>query len=298
VSEGAPTGIATDPHASRLAAAIWRYRWLAALIWIGTVVAAGVYVATAAKVYRVQAVLAPSTPSDMTGSLGALAGFAGLAGLAGVRSPGETDVNVAIATLMGRQFTEDFVRAESLLPVLFSDRWDSVDNVWRGKPPSLSDAYRLFEKGGLRKILQDKRTGLITVQIHFRDGAVAARLLERMIARVNRQLRSRAITEAEASVAILNKELTSTTAVEMKQAIYGLIEGQLKLSTLARVREDYALRVIDPPVVPDANEYVAPRRAVILASAVVIGFCLSIAAVLFLSLLAGVYSSLRHRNDA
>ena len=276
-----------------MSSAIWRYRWLAAFLWLGTVVIAAAYVATTPKVYRVQAVLAPATPNDLTGDLGALAGFAGLAGLAGVRSPGETDVNVAIATLMGRKFTEDFVKAEALLPVLFADRWDSANGAWRGTPPSLSDAYRLFDKGGLRKLLQDKRTGLITIQIHFRDGAVAARLLQRMIARVNQQLRSRAIQEADASVAILNKEVAATSAVEMKQAIYGLIEGQLKLSTLARVREDYALRVIDPPVIPDANDYVAPRRAMILASAVVIGFCLSITAVLLLSLLSGLSSSLR-----
>lgn len=298
MSERRETGVAADPYASRLVAAIWRYRWFAAALWLGTVAAAAAYVATTPKVYRVQAVLAPSTPSDLTGGLGALAGFASLAGLGGVRSPGETDVNVAIATLMGRQFTEDFVRAETLLPVLFSDRWDSANGAWRGTPPSLSDAYRLFEKGGLRKILQDKRTGLITIQIHFRDGAVAAQLLQRMIATVNQQLRSRAILEAEASVAILNKELAATSAVEMKQAIYGLIEGQLKLSTLARVREDYALRVIDPPVVPDANDYVAPRRALILASAVVIGFCLSIAAVLLISLLSSLQLSFRRQSGA
>jgi uncharacterized protein involved in exopolysaccharide biosynthesis len=39
---------------------------------------------------------------------------------------------------------------------------------------------------------------------------------------------------------------------------------------LANVREEYAFRVVDPASVPDADKYVWPRRALILALGLVV----------------------------
>jgi uncharacterized protein involved in exopolysaccharide biosynthesis len=82
-------------------------------------------------------------------------------------------------------------------------------------------------------------------------------------------LRQRAIDEAQASIDFLNAELTETSVVELRQALYRLLENQIKTVMFAKVRDQYAFKVIDPAVAPDADDVVRPRkRAMILLGAV------------------------------
>jgi hypothetical protein len=75
------------------------------------------------------------------------------------------------------------------------------------------------------------------------------------------RLRERAIDEANRSIAFLSAESDKTSKVILKEAIGRLTEEQVKTVMLAKVREEYALKVIDPALVPEPDEIVRPRRA-------------------------------------
>ena len=45
---------------------------------------------------------------------------------------------------------------------------------------------------------------------------------------------------------------------------------------LARARDQYSFRVIDPAVVPDADQFVAPNRALIIFLGALAGFLLGV----------------------
>jgi len=85
-------------------------------------------------------------------------------------------------------------------------------------------------------------------------------------------MRRRAIEEAETSLRYLNRELEKAKSVEVQQAIYRLIETQVKKIMLANVREEYAMRVIDPAFVPDPDEFDHPKLLSSLMAGGLVGF--------------------------
>ena len=64
----------------------------------------------------------------------------------------------------------------------------------------------------------------------------------------------------------------------MQNVFYQLIEEQTKTLMLAEVKDEYAFKVIDPPVVPE--EKVGPKRALICILSILLGGMLGVAIVL------------------
>jgi uncharacterized protein involved in exopolysaccharide biosynthesis len=87
----------------------------------------------------------------------------------------------------------------------------------------------------------------------------------------NKLIRERALREAQQSIIQLEHELANTDMLDVKQVIYRLMENQLSTSTLANAREDYAFRIIDPAVAPEADDYVRPKRLLIIALSCLLG---------------------------
>jgi len=225
------------------------------------------YALLATPIYRAEILLSPVT-KEKVGGLGALAGqFGGLASLAGIElgSRGGS-VEEAIATLKSREFTNNFIKDEKLMPVLFENKWDKNNNQWINiaEPPTFWDAYKKFNL--MRAINQDKKTGLIKLTIDWSDPVLAAEWADKLVARVNSKLRQEAIRSSEKSIKYLEAELQKTSVIEVKESIYGLIEAQTKTKMLANTQEEYAFRVLDRAVVPE--EKIKPRRVLI----VLIGF--------------------------
>ncbi len=86
-----------------------------------------------------------------------------------------------------------------------------------------------------------------------------------------------AIRNAAESIEYLNKELAKTTVVELRQAIYRVIEDQVKQSMLANVQREYAFRFIDRAIAPEKR--FSPRRAVMTVFGALIGLAAAFAAV-------------------
>src|SRR3569623_1512800 len=175
---------------------LWRmlisYKWLILGSTLITTAIATAIVFYLPPTYRAEVTLAPVTP-DESGRLSALAGE--LAGIV-IGSSGASSADKAIAVLKSRAFTDAFIKDEQLLPVLFSDMWDPQKQTWLVKDqkdaPTLRRAYQVFD-GNIRTISQDKKTGLITLAIEWKDPEEAARWANLLVERLNLHERQVAI---------------------------------------------------------------------------------------------------------
>ena len=122
----------------------------------------------------------------------------------------------------------------------------------------------------------------MTLTILWRDREQAAKWANLLVERVNRDLRQRAIAESEASIAYLNSELAKTSAVELRQSLFRLFENQTKTIMFARVRAQYAFKVIDPAFVPDADKFVRPKRLAMILIGALAGVMAGLVLVAFL----------------
>ena len=75
-----------------------------------------------------------------------------------------------------------------------------------------------------------------------------------MVKQLNEQLRERAITDSQKKVGYLEQELAKTTLQDMRAVLYSLLESEKQRAMLANVKEDFALEVLDPAVIPKFSE--------------------------------------------
>jgi uncharacterized protein involved in exopolysaccharide biosynthesis len=233
------------------------------------------------RVYAVQALLIPASTSDGEQGLAAMANrLDTLTTLAGVSFRGKDSADEAIALLTSRAFTEEFIEEENLLPRLFYRQWDGSSHSWKRsyflRTPTLWRAYRKFNER-IRTVTQDRRSGLVAIRIDWIDPEEGAHWANSLVARVNERMRQRSIQEADQMIKQLQDELSRTDVVELRAAMFRLIENQVKQRALARVRSQYAFRIIDPAAPGDLSDPARPLRSVLTLLGAVVGLLIGCA---------------------
>jgi uncharacterized protein involved in exopolysaccharide biosynthesis len=253
-------------------------RWAVLVCVVLTTVIFSLVAFLTRPVYRVTAVMASAEQErgDNVVGLGSssLASLATGLGLGGIH---QTATEEALAVLGSREFTERFITDEKLLPQLFPKKWNPATHDWKEKddPPTLAEGYKYFT-GKVMSISQTRTSELITIQIEWHNPQEAAAWANELVRRLNDEMRSRAITKADASLRFLEKQLQQTTSVEIRDALGSLIETQLKQRMIAEVTQDYSLRFIAPPIGSDGEKPVWPKKALLLALGPIAGFLVGI----------------------
>jgi uncharacterized protein involved in exopolysaccharide biosynthesis len=237
------------------------------------------------EIYRAEVLLAPAD-QDKAGGLAGLAGqFGGLASLAGIDiggGGGKTEETLAV--LQSRSFINAFIIDNELMPILFEDSWDPVTKKWKvddpEKLPTMWDAYKMFSQNVL-SVSTDKTNGLITLAIEWKDPELAAEWANTLVDRVNAHQKRLANEEAKKSIAYLENQLRETSVVEMRQSIFNLIEAQTKNIMLANVRDEFAVKTIDPAVPPE--ERIKPKRKLMVILGFMVGLMLGVFLAFFIS---------------
>jgi hypothetical protein len=67
----------------------------------------------------------------------------------------------------------------------------------------------------------------------------------------NDDLRDQAIEESERDISYLSDQVVKTNVLQLRDAIYSLMENEIKEEMLARGSEQYALKVVDPAIPPE-----------------------------------------------
>lgn len=265
---------------------LWRGKWLIVGVTFVCSAIAVTYALLAEPVFRSEALVQVRDDSKAGGGLGALASqFGGLADFAGVSlGGGGKDRAVVLATLQSRVLIQQFILDENLMPKLFPAHWNEAEKNWRvsdpKKIPTLMDAYTVFKKSLLR-VGDDKKTGLITIAIEWRDPKEAAQWITSLISRTNAFLRNKAISEGERNLSYLQQQAKEASVVTVQQSMFGLIEVEIKKLMVAKGGDEYALKTIDPAQAP--TKRIRPRRAQISVIGALLGGFLGIVLVLILN---------------
>ena len=273
---------------SELIETLWARRlWIAGGTTLVALLAAGAAFLMN-PTYRASTVLvaADSDRSSLGGALGsALGSLGGLAALAdiGIGSTGAA-TEEALAVLRSRQFADEFIADRRLIPIIYAPNWDSDARRWKVQPgdqPTAAKAFKFFDRK-IRSVTQDKKTGLVTLQIDWKDPKLAAAWANELVQRLNVEMKRRALAQADASIGYLEKELASTNVLESRSAINRLIETQINRRMVANVSEQFAFRVVDRAVPADFDDMVRPKKLVMILSGGCLGLLMSSVLVLLM----------------
>ncbi len=257
---------------------IWEGRWLVLGVTLLFAAAGTAYALLATPWYRAEVLL---MPAEKNPAEALAAQFGGLASLMGINLGGGSDDAEALAVLKSKGFARAFIEDQNLLVVLLADDWDPVAKQWKGRKadwPDVRDGVRYFEKK-VRRVSEDRRTGLVTLSIEWVDPEVAASWANLMATRVNDQMRQRALASAKSNIDYLHAEIEETNLVTLQQAIGRLLELELQKFMFAKGNHEFSYRVVDKAQIPKRRS--KPLRALILASSVIFGGLVSIAILLF-----------------
>lgn len=233
-------------------------KWLVLALVAGFTIVGMVAGLVVAKKYEAEVVLTPASDEGGVGRLGALGALAsqysGLASLAGFSFSGSSKKEEAVAVLQSDLVTRKYIQENHLLPVLYPKLWDPATKSWTTedpeKVPTLWKASQLFKKR-VRTVVNDSKSGLITLTIRWTDPVLAAQWANDLVKLTNEYLRDKTIREAERNIIYLNEQASKTNIVGAQQAIYALLQEEMNKEMLARGRIEYALKVIDPAAVPE-----------------------------------------------
>ena len=249
-----------------------------------------VYALYAPEVFKAETLLAPAQ-EEKSGASSALGQFGGLAAMAGISIPADSNVEQVVATLNSRKFLRSFIQEKKLAPILFEEIWDPKNQTWlvESAEDETSEQKAIESFKACLFLDEDKKSGLITLSISWKDPEVAAQWANDLVKQLNEQLRQKAITDSKKRVGYLEQELAKTTLQDMRAVLYNLLESEKQKAMLANVNEDFALEVIDPAVAPETRE--KPKRKLIVALGGVCGGFLGIFAVFFAQFLKKLKSS-------
>lgn len=220
--------------------------------------------------------------------------YSGVASLAGIRlSGGKADkADEMIELIKSRGFLEHLISFDHVLPSImipkvkkdgavdFSSRsYNSNEKTWRkGTKPTALEAHEIYIRD-LLKIWRDKDTGFINIQITHISPKFSYELLSLVISQSNEIMRLRDLEDASNSLSFLTKEIQNTSIIEMRNSISSLLQSQLETKMVANIREDYILRTIEPPFIPEKKS--APSRLIFVVLTSIIGFSMALLFVFF-----------------
>lgn len=210
------------------------------------------------KEYKATTVLLPVMEDAQGSRLGSISGLAseygGLASLAGISLPEQGMKEEGVAVLQSQLLTRRYIAENNLLPIIYAPRWDARTKSWKTSDPKKIPtpwlAYFYF-KNNIMAVVDDKKTGMIEMTIEWRDPQLAAQWANGLVAMTNSYMRNKAVDEAQRNIQYLQSMVSKTNVVQEQQVIYGLMEEQIEKEMVARDREEYALKVIDPAFPPE-----------------------------------------------
>ncbi len=220
----------------------------------------------------------PIGGSSLLGKLGDLGSFAGLS------LGSDTRKSEAVAILGSRAFTYEFIKDENIMPVLFAKRWDAAGKKWNvdnpADVPTIDEAYRYFQKK-VCSVDEDKKSGVITLKIRWKDRELAADWANKLVKRLNARMKDDAIGEAQRSIDYLKSELSRVSDLQMRESVYKLMENRLQAVMAVSVRDDFAFKVVDPAFPADLKDYAQPQWILM----IVMGFVSGLFGGIFIALL-------------
>jgi uncharacterized protein involved in exopolysaccharide biosynthesis len=150
--------------------------------------------------------------------------------------------------------------------------------------PDMWDGIRALD--AKVKIEYNLKEDIITIAVNFRDPDMAARIANYYIITLNDYMSSEARRTANINKEYLEKQLRVTNDNIIQQKIYNLIADKIETTMMAEVKENFAFKVLDPPMAPDMKS--KPKRGLMVITAFIMSLFLGVFVVLFREYLKNV----------
>ncbi|MBU4036340.1 MAG: hypothetical protein KKA35_07920 [Proteobacteria bacterium] len=230
------------------------------------------------NIYRSEATLTlrAEDNSNSINGLSALGGIGGIvAGQFGIG--GNEGLEKLKITLNSREITKRVVGKYNLMPPLFEDEWDSDTMKWidEENKPTLQDTYKLI-LDKLLSITIDKDSSTIKVSFEHEDPDFSKTMVGYYITELSSMLRDEVLLDAGEKKKFFEQQLDAITDSLLREKIYALLAKEIERETFAKAQQYYGFLLIDPPVTPDLDKKVKPKRSVICILSVSLAFFFSL----------------------
>ena len=240
------------------------------------------------NIYRSEAIIVPRQNENATSSspLSALRGLGGITdenvGLVGGGSAEKFEI-----VLKSRDLSARVVERYKLRPRLFEEAWNPDKKEWRDDPPpTLQDAYKAIT--AMLTISRDNMSEVLTIKFDHKDPKFAKDMVDHYLTELSESLREETLKDAEENQRFLRKQLEQTSDVLLKDKIYNMLAREIEKETFARAQTYYSFLVLDPPIVPDIDKKVRPRRSLICILSVTVVFFFALFLAFFLEYVQNV----------
>lgn len=251
-----------------------KHKWLIT----GTVFIAGVTAVIVSlmlpNIYRSEATIMPrlQEESPASSALSALGSIGGMAKeIVGLGGGG--DVASFEVVLKSREIARRVVEKYKLMPEFFEDQWDPLRKEWKEDPgPTVQDAYKLISEKML-EVSREANSDILVVKFDHEDPRFAKIMVEHYLTELSESLREETLKDAAENKRFLEQQLQITSDPLLKVKISDLLAKEIEKETFARAQKYYKFVVLDPPVAPDLDKKLKPRRSLIcILSVMVAGF--------------------------
>ena len=245
------------------------------------------------NIYHSVSVLVPKGDDSGAGQLAR--NYGGIAALAGVALPSGAsgDAQLAKQAISSVTFVENYLMDEILVELMAVQSWDPTTDTLEIDPglydvkkemwvrdvsfpfsskPHVDEVMMVYPNHV--QVSEDKETGSLTLTVKHLSPSVAQKWNRLMIKGVNDFLRRRKISDADAAIAYLTEQRSTSQLVKMDDIFSALIEEQTKEKMLASVHENYLFDVIQSPTRPIFKS--EPNRALICMLGTMLGGMLAV----------------------
>lgn len=215
-----------------------------------------------------------------------IGGAAGLASMAGISLAGANNsAYYADAVLQSKKFLshiasfpgvrENLTVANGFdfktMKILYKkEYYDDEKRKWlktdaNGTPIIPTDLDVIAEIKDRMNVYVDFETNFITITFQHFSPIFAFDFINLLEGQLNAIEREKDIRDSSRAITYLNNQLEETRQAGIQNAIYQLIESQLKTQMLANIDEHYLVTPIDPAVIPEKKSFPFRRNIAIAA---------------------------------
>jgi len=271
---------------------IWKNKKIIVLITSIFAIFSVIYSLSIPNKYESSALLSISEneESSMISSLSST--YGGIASLAGINIPNQISGNrtlLAKELMESRSFVRHIIKVnpdikKNLLAAIDFDYnkreliydekiFDAKKNIWLIDEPTYLDLYDVY-MSKVFGVSMDIETGYLTISVEHYSPIYAKDLLNTIIDELNSLVREQDLLKSTKSLNYLEEKTRLSSFIEVKTAFNKIIESQIKTQMLAEIDDEYLLKRIDPPFIPEKKS--SPRRAFLCIVITFLGFLSSI----------------------
>jgi len=269
----APTAEEDEINLLDLFLVLLRHKFLIVFLVIATGVGAVFYSLSLENIYRSEATLTPRGEEKSGPSFPSLGGLGGMmAGQLGMGGGGSLPkLEVALSS---RELTLKIINKYDLMPIIFQEQWNEEKGTWNAEveePPTLQDGMKAV-KDGMLKVSADLEKSTLVVGFEHKDPQTAKKVVEYYVKELSEMLRAEVLHDANENKRFFREQLDRTSDALLKEKIYNMLAKEIEKETFAKAQKYYSFQVIDPPIVPDPDKKVAPKRSIICILSVFVAF--------------------------